>query len=216
MPRRSKNKKTVLGLTGGLGSGKSSVAAIFASRGARVIDADRIAHGCISRGKRAYRRIVSVFGEGVLAKNREIDRVKLGKAVFGDKGLLKKLNRIVHPEVIRVIKKEVAAQKKGVIVLDAPLLLEAGLGKGMDKLVVVTIDRKRQVRRLLKKTSLKKAEILKRIKSQIPLTAKARLADFIIDNNGTRKETENQVKNICQTLGISDAKGSMKEEVWKS
>lgn len=203
MPRRNANKRIVVGLTGGLGSGKSSVANVFAAYGAQVIDADRIARHCLSRGKLSYQRIVAAFGSKVLAKNKEIDRVKLGKIVFDDKQLLNKLNRIVHPEVIRIIRKEIARKKKGVIILDAPLLLEAGLRREVDKLVVVTIDRETQVRRLLEKTSLKKTAILKRIKSQIPLTAKARLADFIIDNSGTFANTRKQVAQI-------------KEEVWKS
>jgi dephospho-CoA kinase len=196
MAKQKLNKKVVVGITGNFGSGKSTVARLLASYEAKIIDADKIAHRCLSRGNKVYRKIVSVFGDTILGKNKEIDRCRLGKVVFGDKKLLKKLNGIVHPEVIRIIKSKINSKKKGVMVLDAPLLLEAGLRSAVDKLIVVTINRDTQIMRLLKKTSLKKADILKRIKSQIPLRAKARLADFIIDNNGSLAKTRKQVKGI--------------------
>lgn len=200
MRRQKPNKRIVVGLTGSFGSGKSTVAGILASYVARIIDADKIAHRCLRRQSNLYAKIVSAFGSEVIAKNKEIDRDKLGRIVFSDKKLLKKLNKIIHPEVIRITKKEINSAKKGVVILDAPLLLEAGLKNAVNKLIVVTIDRDTQIKRLLKKTRLSKAEILRRINSQMPLSAKARLADFIIDNSGSLQSTRKQVAQIRRKL----------------
>ncbi|MCX5700756.1 MAG: dephospho-CoA kinase [Candidatus Omnitrophica bacterium] len=198
--RKLKKDRFVIGLTGSFGSGKSRVAGIFRSLGARILDADKIAHSCINRGKPAYNKIISIFGESLLNKRKEIDRLKLGKIVFKDKLKLKKLNSIIHPEVIRIIKERVKVIKKGVIILDAPLLIEAGLQSYVDKLVVVKVDRDTQIKRLLKKKKYTEKEILRIIKSQIPLRLKMRLADFIIDNNGTLFETKKQVAQLRRQL----------------
>ena len=200
MPKPKKNNKIVIGVTGGFGSGKSTVARALAAYGARVIDADKIARSLLRPGSGIYQKVIAVFGAESIGRAREIDRAALAKIVFSDKKLLQKLNGIVHPEAIRMIKTKINSQKKGVIVLDAPLLLEAGLKKMVDQLIVVVASEDTQVQRLLKKTSLAKADILKRIKSQIPLRAKARSADFIIDNNGTIAETRKQVKEIVTKL----------------
>ena len=194
----------VLGVTGSFGSGKSTVAGMFRDYGAGVLDADRIAHQSIRPGTAAYRRVVSVFGKGVLKKGRTIDRRKLGKIVFADKGLLVKLNGIIHPEVIAVIKKEIrkakAQGKSKAIVLDVPLLIEAGLVKLADKIIVVKSGPATQAKRAMKRTGLSGEEIMERIKSQIPLRAKMRLADFIIDNNGTLDKTKKQVARLAKEL----------------
>lgn len=201
MPRQKpKNNKIIIGLTGSFGSGKSAVAGIFASFGAKIIDADKIAHSCLKRGSRIYKKVILAFGPQVIGKNKEIDRGILGKIVFNDESKLKKLNSLIHPEIIRVIKKKIGSLKKGVIILDAPLLLEAGLRKRVDKLVVVTAGKNRQLKRLLKKTALSRADILKRIKSQISQKMKLRVANFRIDNSGTLKETRKRVEEIRRKL----------------
>ena len=197
---KQKNNKVIIGLTGSFGSGKSTVAGIFASYGAKIIDADKIARGCFRRAGRIYKKIISAFGAGVISKDRQIDRGELSKLVFSDKKKLRKLNSIVHPEVIRIIKTKINAIKKGVIILDAPLLLEAGLRNKVDKLIVVTAGRDRQLKRLLKKGSLDRAGILKRMEFQIPFRVKARLADFIIDNSGTLEKTRKQAAEIRRKL----------------
>ena len=200
MPRPKQKNKIVIGLTGSFGSGKSTVAGIFSSYGAAVIDADKIARGCFNRGKKIYKKVILAFGNKILGADKNIDRHKLAKIVFNNKKLLGKLNNIVHPEIIRIVRSKISSKKKGVMVLDAPLLLEAGLQNAVDFLVVVTLDKDKQFSRLIKKTSLKKADIAKRIKYQIPLRAKARLADFIIDNNGSLKNTRKQVAQIRRKL----------------
>ena len=201
MPGRKPNrKKIVLGLTGSFGSGKTTVAGIFRSYGAEIIDADRIAHSCIAGGTLSYKRICKAFGKDILKKNRTIDRVKLARIVFDNKGLLKKLNKIIHPEVIRIIRKKIKKSKSKIIVLDAPLLLEAGLRRMVDKLIVVKIKRAEQLERIQRKFSFSREDILKRIKRQMPLQLKVRLADFVIDNSGTIEETKKQIEEIRRLL----------------
>lgn len=188
--------RIIIGLTGSFGSGKTTVAKIFKSLGAKIIDADRIAHNFIKPGTNVYRRIVDTFSKDILGKNKTIDRNKLAKIVFDNKTWLKKLNNIIQPQVIRLIKKETKILPKEFLVLDAPLLIEAGLMKMVDKLIVVKIGRKKQIERLLNKTSLSINDILKRIKTQMPLSEKIRIADFVIDNSGTISQTKKQVKRF--------------------
>lgn len=193
-------KKIILGLTGSFGSGKSTVAGMFKHRGAVVIDADKLAHACICVGKSAYRKIVDFFGRGILSPDKTIDRLKLSQIVFNDPDKLKKLNSIVHPEVIGEIKREIKSTKEGLVVLDVPLLIEAGLGKLVDKIIVVKISRAQQLKRVKGRTLLSEADIIKRIKAQLSLSAKQKQADFVIDNCRTIKETEKQVERVWRSL----------------
>ena len=184
----------VIGLTGSFGTGKTFVASIFKELGARVIDADRVAHKLIRKGSPAYKRIVKSFGKSILTGEGEIDRSKLGHIVFSDKALLRKLNDIVHPYVIKEIKRSIrSAGKTDIVVIDAPLLLEAHLGGLVDKLVVVKCQKRRQVERCQEKFRLKKKEILRRIESQIPIKKKTEIADLVIENSLTRSQTRKQV-----------------------
>jgi dephospho-CoA kinase len=201
MKRQRQNKRQViLGLTGSFGSGKTTVARIFKSFGAHIIDADELAHNCIRPKTLAYKRIIRTFGKGILKKIKVIDRAKLARLAFNNRNLLRRLNDIIHPQVIRLIKSKIKSSGSKVIVLDAPLLLEAGLRKIVDKLIVVKISRKKQIERIQDRTPLDKADILKRIKYQIPLTQKVRLADLVIDNNGAIRETRKQAGKIRRLL----------------
>lgn len=197
---KSRKRKTILGITGSFGSGKTTVARIFKSFGAALIDADKLAHECLRRGSRTYKKIVRVFGTGILKRNKEINRKKLAGIVFDNKDLLTRLNRIIHPQVIKQIRQAIRKSKSNFLVLDVPLLIESGLHRIVDKLVVVRINRQVQLRRIKKRTSLGRAEILKRIRSQLPLKEKTRLADFIIDNSGSLKETRKQAEEIRRKL----------------
>jgi dephospho-CoA kinase len=201
-PTRGKDshKKIVLGITGSFGSGKTTVAGILKSFGAKVIDADKIAHSVIRPQTKIYRKIISVFGDGILKKSRIIDRNKLARVVFNRKKLLSRLNNIIHPEVIRAIGHRIRNAKTKVIVLDAPLLVEAGLKNIVDKLIVVKITKEKQLKRIQNRTSLSKSDILRRISSQIPLAYKVRLADFVIDNSGAIDKTKRQVISIWEKL----------------
>jgi len=201
MKRLKRNKKRViLGVTGTFGSGKSTVANMFKSFGAELIDADKIAHRVIRPGSEIYKKIINAFSRSILKKNKTIDRKKIAKVVFKDKKLLQKLNRIIHPEVIKIIENQICASTKDIVVLDAPLLIEAGLKRLVDKLIVVSIHKKKQIERALKKASLSEADILKRIKAQIPLKDKIRLADFVIDNSSTIGKTRKQVVSIRRSV----------------
>ncbi len=203
MLKLKKGKRIVIGLTGGFASGKTTVASIFKALGAKVIDADLIAHQAICPGELAYRKVVKAFGQEVLNKDLSINRHKLGKIVFARQNLLKLLNRIVHPEVVRRIKRQIKLSPKGPVVLDAPLLVEAGLACLMDSIIVVKLPLTEQIKRAKKRDGLKKEDVLKRIKAQSSLSDKVRLADFVIDNSGSRAKTKKQVMQICYKMGLA-------------
>ncbi len=194
------NKKIILGLTGSFGTGKTTVARIFKSLGADVIDADKIARQIIQPHGEVYSKIISVFGKGILKKDGTINRVRLGEFVFHNDELLLKLNSIMHPVIIRIMKEEAKASVKDMVVLDAPLLIESGLDKAVDKIAVVKASLKNQILRLKTRTYLEREDILRRIKLQIPLKAKVRMADFIIDNNGTIEKTKKEVQELRRGL----------------
>jgi dephospho-CoA kinase len=193
-------KRIIIGITGSFGSGKTTVTRQFRNLGAKIIDADKIAHRVIRPGTRIYKRIVDSFGNDILKRNRTIDRNKLAGIVFNHKIALERLNRIMHPEVIRVIKKRIKTAHCELVVLDAPLLIESGLRDIVDKLIVVKTNREKQIGRIIKKTSLVRAEVLKRIGYQMSLKDKVRLADFVIDNSGTIYNTKKQTKKIIRRL----------------
>jgi dephospho-CoA kinase len=195
-----KPSNIIIGVTGSFGSGKSTVSRLFVKHGARILDADRIARRLLESGTPVYEKIIRIFGRKILDKSKKINRKKLAAIVFENKRLLASLNKIVHPEVVREIKNKIKGIKKGVIVLDAALLIEAGLKNKVDKLVVVNLNRKKQLERLRDKKGVNKSLALKIIKSQIPLRRKLRLADFIIDNNGSLNKTRKQVVEIRRKL----------------
>lgn len=197
---RPRKYRIVLGVTGTFGSGKSTVARILRDRGALIIDADQLSRRFLRPGSVVYDKIIKAFGRDIVAEKGRICRRRLGRIVFADKKRLNELNRIMHPEIIRLIKKQVSTVKKGLVVLDAPLLVEAGLKNLADKLIVVSVSQANQIKRLRKKSSLTKLQIMQRIKAQIPLRVKKRLADFIIDNNGTLKQTKEQVERVLRSL----------------
>jgi len=187
----------ILGVTGSFGTGKTFVASLFRRLGARVIDADVIAHSVIGKGSPSYRRIVKVFGRGILLADGRINRKKLGRIVFSDSRLIKTLNAITHPAVIKIIKERINKYKDdAVIIIDAPLLVEAKLSGAVDALIVVKCSREKQIERCRKKFGIEKEEILKRIRKQIPIRRKIKMADYLIDNSGRRSETAKQVKKV--------------------
>ena len=194
----------IVGLTGSFGTGKSFVASIFKRLGAKVIDADDIAREALEKGSSPYKRIVAAFGDSVLDKSRNIDRRKLSRLVFGSPARLKTLNRIVHPPVIsEIISRAWAAGGRPVIVIDAPLLVEANLAGMADLLVVVKAPRSKQIERCMRKfKELKKEDVLKRIRSQVPIEKKVKMADFVIDNGQTKSRTAKQVMEIWRKVKL--------------
>jgi dephospho-CoA kinase len=178
----------LVGLTGGLATGKTTVARLFQDCGAVVLDADVLARQVVEPGKPAWRDIIRAFGLGVLRPDRTLDRKRLADLVFTDARKLRRLNRIVHPRVAREqarLTKEIARKDPhAIVVYDAPLLIEAGAHKRMDRLIVVTADRTTQLSRLRSRNLLSRSEALRRIRAQMPLTKKEKLADHVLD--GTR------------------------------
>jgi len=205
MKKHRPNKRIILGITGSFGSGKSTAAGIFKSAGTKVIDADSISHKIILPGTGIYKRILRLFGRGILDKSGFIDRKKLGGVVFNNPDALNRLTRIIHPEVIRNVRREIRNSTSRFIVLDVPLLIEAGLKNMVDKLVVVKASYKKQIERVGRKTGLTRPDILKRISAQMPLKEKVRLADFVIDNNGSMAQTMKQITRIL--IMVRERKG---------
>lgn len=198
--RKHSGPRLILGITGNFGTGKTTVAGYFKSFGAKIIDADKIAHIVIEPGSKAYNKIIGIFGKEIVKKNKTIDRVLLSKIVFNNSGLLKRLNRIIHPEVGKIIKEEIKASREKVIVLDVPLLYESGLQYLADKIIVVKARREKQFERIVSGRSFTKEEIIKRIRAQMRLSDKIRRADFVIDNSGSKENTKKQVEKLRRIL----------------
>ncbi|MDP3790091.1 MAG: dephospho-CoA kinase [Candidatus Omnitrophota bacterium] len=195
----------IIGITGSFATGKSTVAAMFGQFGVKVLDADKIAHRLMRQGTKPHKRIVKEFGHKVLARSGAIDRAKLASVVFCDRKPLDKLCGIIHPAVISDIRKSIhSTAKKGskipAIVIDAPLLIEAGMHKMLDALIVVTAGPKIQIERAGKKTGMSVAEIKRRIKNQLPLRKKAKIADYIIDNEKSMTDVKKIVKKIWKEI----------------
>lgn len=193
----------LIGLTGGIASGKSTVASFLSRKGIPVIDADLIAREVVKRGKKAYREIVKSFGEGILDVEGEIDREKLGNIVFAAPAKKDLLESITHPEIFREIQKKVAAFKKKknrIAVVDAALLFESGLDRHMHKNILVQIHPDIQLKRLLARDPLSETQAWQRILSQMPSPEKAKRADFVIDNSGAVAETQKRVREILKFI----------------
>jgi len=196
----------IVGLTGGIVSGKSTVALMFKDLGAKIVDADKLGHSVILPHKPAWEKIVKIFGKDVLQNDLTIDREKLGKIVFANQSLLKKLNDITHPEITKIIKKEIDSLKnktynqKKILIIDAALIYEAKIDRLMEKIIVVYIDEDEQIKRLIKRNNLSKDEALQRIKSQMPMKEKVKMADYVIDNSNSLDKTKKQVEKIWKNL----------------
>lgn len=191
----------VIGLTGGIASGKSTVAQMFQQRGITVVDADVIAKEAVEKGMPAYRKITETFGSGVLLETGDIDRKKLGELVFKNEEKRMQLNAIVHPEVRKTMireRDEAIQAGERFVVLDIPLLYESGLEHLADKVIVVWIPKKLQLERLMKRNSLNEEEALNRIHAQLPLDEKRKKADAVIDNSGCLEDTENQLQRLLE------------------
>ncbi len=194
----------LVGLTGGVACGKSSVARLFQDCGAILIDADVLARMVVERGKPALNDIARVFGKKTFQPDGTLNRPVLGKIVFGSSAKLKKLNAIVHPRVAREqtkLTRSIETQEpQTVVIYDAPVLIEAGAHKRMDKIIVVSADEKTQVKRLHNRNHLSRAEALRRIKIQMPLAKKITLADYVIDGTLSYEQTKHEVERIYEEL----------------
>lgn len=188
----------VLGLTGGIGSGKSLVASMFAALGAEVIDADQLARDVVEPGQPALTEIVEAFGSEMLQPNGRLDRARLAGVVFADPAARKTLDAITHPRIRERMRQEVEAraQQPGLLILDIPLLYESGRENTVEKVVVVWVDRPTQLQRLMGRDGLSHEQATQRLAAQLPLDEKRSRADEVIDNSGTPAQTRQQVEAV--------------------
>lgn len=188
-----------IGLTGGIATGKSTVAHMLVELGAHVIDADDIAHQIILPGQPAYIELIQEFGKKILGKNQHVDRGILGEIVFHDEKKRRRLNEITHPRIgIRIMEWVRQKQEAGtaVAVIEAALLIENRGAGAFRPLVVVTTDPETQIRRLMIRDNTPRKAALARIKTQMPVEEKAKLADFVIDNSGALESTYGQTRDV--------------------
>jgi dephospho-CoA kinase len=194
----------IVGLTGGIASGKSTVARYLAAAGARVIDADRIAREAVAPGRPAWQAVVAQFGKSILRADQSLDRTKLGAMVFQDVQARERLNRLVHPHVFagmqEAIKILAARQSEGCVVLDVPLLIETGMHAQLNVVLLVYLPEAVQLQRLMRRDGLDEVQALARIRAQMPLEAKRRHATHIIDNSGSRERTRAQTLAIYRRI----------------
>ncbi len=192
------------GLTGGVASGKSTVARMFEEAGARIIDADHIGHELLRSSLPAYQEVVKQFGREILNPSGEVDRRRLGAIVFAERARLDQLNAILHPRIIDRVEELTSAfraqDSHAVVLVDAALIYEAGIGRGFTKMIVVWCRPEQQVERLIAKAGMTREEAERRIPAQMSAEEKRRRADYVIDTSGTLDETRRQVQALCPQL----------------
>jgi dephospho-CoA kinase len=194
----------IVGLTGGIASGKSLVAKALKDLGAHIIDADKIVHELLEPGQQAWEEVLAYFGNDIGLPDRTIDRRKLGEIVFNDPGKRAWLNHCLHPKVFEVFATQVrhlsARQPDAIVVFDAALLIETGYHKKMDKVIVVYAEEEHQLKRLMERDRFTYKQAVARIRSQMPLGEKRLHADYVIKNTGTRQDAERQTREIFELL----------------
>lgn len=193
----------IVGLTGGIATGKSLVAVELRRLGAQIIDADVIAREVVEPGRPAYDEIVMEFGPKVVQPDGRLDRKALGNIVFCDKAALEKLNRITHPRIRARIHEEagrLSSGKDALVVLDVALLIEMGVRYEVEKIIVVYAEKKQQVERLMKRDGLSNEEALKRLSCQMDIKEKLEYADYVIDNSSTKEAALEQTRKLYAEL----------------
>lgn len=194
----------VFGLTGGIGSGKSSVAALLRDRGVPVVDADELAREAVAAGSPGLLQVVAAFGPEVLGPDGELDRKRLGQLVFGDPEARKRLNAITHPIVRGLSQERFAALERAGVVLagyDVPLLFEVGLEQVLRPVVVVAASEATQLARVMARDGLSEADVRARLAAQLPLAEKRARADHVLDNDGSLEDLARQVDELLAKLG---------------
>jgi len=192
----------LVGLTGGIGSGKSTVARMLEKRGAVVFDADVLARQAVAPGTPGFEKVVERFGPNVLAPGGGLDREALARIVFSDPAARRDLEGIVHPEVRRMFAEgcEEYRDSDRVVVFSAPLLVETGMHTAFDLLIVVSAPVATQIERLMRDRGMAERDVQARIDAQLPLEAKAEAADVLVDNEGTLEDLEAQVERVWRNL----------------
>jgi dephospho-CoA kinase len=193
----------LVGLTGNIGSGKSTVTRLLSELGATIIDADVLARRAVELGTPAYDRIVSRWGHDIISPDGQLDRGALRRVVFADQNQLEELNRIVHPEVERLRDRlidEARARGDRIVVCDIPLLFEKKMADRFDRIVLVDAPRPLRLERLVRDRGLRETEAMEMIAAQMPAELKRARADFILQNDGTLRQLEHQVHETWATL----------------
>ena len=194
----------IAGLTGGIATGKSTVAKMFKDAGAVIVDADLIAREVVEKGTPAWKRIRDEFGDKILLDDEEIDRDKLGDIIFNDPEKKEFLNSIVHPAVFHEIGERINKIEKGspdaVVILDVPLLIEAGMQDGFSHVILVYITEEMQVKRLMKRDGFSEQDAFARIRSQMPIDEKKDIAGIVIDNSEDLEKTRRQTLDVYRYL----------------
>jgi dephospho-CoA kinase len=194
----------IAGLTGGIATGKSTVSSILREAGAIIIDADTIARDAVQKNLPAWHEIVRIFGEEVLLPNGEIDRAYLGGIVFRDSSKKDILNKLVHPHVIQkvaeLIEKIGKESPESIVILDVPLLIEAGMDKGLEDVILVYTPEWIQIERLIERDGITEEEALLKIRSQMPIEDKRKVASVMIDNSGTLQATRERALEVLNYL----------------
>lgn len=187
----------LIGVTGSIASGKTSFCKILKELGYLVIDCDEIAHDVIKKGRVAYYEVIYEFGEDILNKDKEIDRKKLGEIVFNDLTKLKKLEAIIHPKVLKEVKKY---KKETICFFEVPLLFEAHWEEHFDKVVVIATNFEIEVKRLMERNNISSSKAIDLIFTQIPIKEKIARSDYVVYNNGTNFELRKEAKDFIQKL----------------
>ena len=190
----------LIGITGNIGTGKSTVASMLASLGAEVIDADKVAHEVMRAGYSAHAQIVETFGPQVLGPDGQVDRARLGSIVFANPGLLARLEAIVHPATLEAIVHRIAAISADVVVVEAIKLIESGMASGCDNVWVTTCRPRQQVYRIVGGRGLSRAEAWERVRAQPPQEHKIARADVVVDTSGSMSRTRAQVQAAWDRL----------------
>jgi dephospho-CoA kinase len=194
----------IVGLTGGVASGKTTVSHVLEEEGAYIIDADQMGRELVRPHTPAWKEIVRAFGKDILREDGSIHRKKLAEKVFADPGQRKLLNQILHPRIRKEMERRAKAigQKdpEAVVVIDAPLLVELGEHRKMEKLIVVTSTQTQQIERLRKRDGISREGALRISSSQMPVEDKVKLADFVIRNEGSFQEMREKTREVFQEL----------------
>ena len=190
----------IAGLTGGIATGKSTVSLILKEAGATIIDADKIARDAVKNGLPAWHEIVKHFGRKVLQPDGEINRNYLGDIIFNDPHQKQKLNSIVHPHVFKETANQLRQIEKktpdAVVILDVPLLIESEMDKSVSEIIVVYAPEHVQLKRLMERDNISRSDAISRIRSQMSVEKKKSLADIVIDNSGTIRETKKRTLEV--------------------
>ena len=199
----SNRRPLLIGLTGNIGTGKSTVARMLTELGAEAIDADLVVHEVMQAGTPVHAAIVEAFGPEVLTPNGEIDRKRLGALVFAEPTALARLEAIVHPVTIEVIRRRIGATSAGAVVVEAIKLIEAGMADAYDSVWVTTCRREQQLERIMNERGLNRAEAEQRVQAQPPQEEKIARADVVIDNSHSLAQTQKQVQVAWERLAKS-------------